>query len=98
MKYIMINQKMDNGMVAKMPIIFPNLLVHADMAELCLDLVKKMWPDKECTVVNAGEISVRDVMTGSESTTLKLRAHPLDGRIISMIDYQFMYPDFNLKP
>ena len=85
MKYIMLERKLDHGMVQKLPIIFPNDLVHAGVATALLELLKK---DKfEAKVVSAGDLCLIGVTVGGSSTSLGLASNPVDELLITINDY-----------
>jgi len=85
MKYIMI--EVEKPVRRRIPIIFPNDMVHAIVAEAILSKAKTMnWQNAK--VVSAGDCSVMDVECSGHSSTLKLSSDSFkDERIINNIDY-----------
>jgi hypothetical protein len=84
MKYIMLEQIIGD-IVRKIPIIFPDILVHDDVARvLIIDLCAKNLDTK---VVSAGKIVMKCLETYDKSTTLKLQANKIDKDIINSYDY-----------
>jgi hypothetical protein len=88
MKYIMFEVD-SNDVLIKVPVIFPAMLVHADVARAVEPIIRKAYRSKyKVRTVSAGEVSSLD--TGSaygRSETLKLTSHVNDGSIIAMYDY-----------
>lgn len=90
MKYIMIQRTLsglDDDTVVMCPIIFPKELVHADVAEKITQLISECWPDREVTVVSAGEINITFGFVGGFSDTLGLESDMADDQVVSSIDY-----------
>lgn len=85
MKYVMFKRKLgkgkDSGVVQFIPVIFPNQLVHADVAEALME----GGPLDGCTVHSAGEWTGMAAVGGSE--TLKIKSDPADTRRILLNDY-----------
>ncbi len=82
MKYIMF-AKVHKGIVHYVPVIFPTLFVHSDMAENLLNGVLN-----EYVVHSAGEVSSFDIDgVSGESTTLGVAVDPLDNNRIKLNDY-----------
>lgn len=79
MKYIMF--KRGNWCV---PVLFPNALVHADMAAA---LTAPGAPMEGWKVDSAGERSCLGGEAHSKSSTLKVKSRKRDTRIIEMNDY-----------
>jgi hypothetical protein len=87
MKYIVLAVPI-GGMQRMMPIIFPNLLAHASVAETML-----ASPEfKGATVRSAGHFSsmdLEDVQIADEgSTSLGVGPHPDDSLLIRLHDYR----------
>ena len=91
MKYIMLEQKLKDGMVQYVPIIFPKGLVHADVAKSMIACANETFKGEPFTVVSAGEINVDMPRTYGNSETLLVESSPLDRLIINAIDYQPFY-------
>lgn len=90
MKYIML--KIDKPIEKFIPIIFPNELVHSEMANhMCAMLLKVHgWKAK---VRSAGEVNVDGECHGfsatlSEKAGRRIKAHADDSEIITQYDYQ----------
>lgn len=85
MKYVMFHKVIGSDTNYFVPIIFPNTLVHIEIADA---MVAKGAPLEGFMPVSAGEISPLDMECYGESTTLKMRADgERDTRIIRMSDY-----------
>lgn len=83
MKYVMFRKALDS-VTLFVPVIFPNALVHADVAEAMM-----AGPLKDHFVHSAGEVSLfggRAAVSG-ESETLNRKCDPGDARRIMMSDY-----------
>lgn len=103
MKYVMFQGEMKGGMKQKIPIIFPDFMVHADVAEYMTYLLEQKHGYQNLRPVSAGsivlggtygtennKISVVDgVETSGKSDSLKLKSDPNDAAIISMYDYMY---------
>ena len=102
MKYVFLEKKNKGDNTATMyPIIFPNGLIHADIAEAVCVFIKEKYGD-DLFVTSAGEIYVGVSSVGGNSTTLQLAARPEDKGYINTIDYMhtkeisykwFKYPE-----
>ena len=82
MKYIMFKQE-KNGLVELIPILFPNKLVHKDVADaLQQDVLKG------CSIHSAGSISPLNLIPEGHSETLGIKSDPItDEYVIKMVDY-----------
>lgn len=82
MKYIMFKQE-KNGLVELIPVLFPNKLVHKDVADaLQQDVLKG------CSIHSAGSISPLNLIPEGRSETLGVKAdHITDEYVIKMVDY-----------
>lgn len=74
-------EKEINGLKRKIPIIFPNELVHLEVAKA---LSKHVETSK---IVGAGDISIGVLTIGGESTTIKIKSKKGDDIIINNYDY-----------
>lgn len=81
MKYVMFKKTTDE-LTHYVPVIFPNHLVHADVAE---DLRTGALSGYE--VHSAGEFCAFSNSVSGESTTLNVQHDPEDGRRILFNDY-----------
>lgn len=86
MKYIVFTKRM-KSLTIHVPIVFPNMLVHADVAKM---LTCDIGPLAGYTADSAGECSTygHDFMCAGESVTLRLAAKPArDQQLLHMADY-----------
>jgi hypothetical protein len=100
MKYIIIHVTdigSDGGRVEReVPMIFPDLLVHKEVADFTMRLLRREQPDGRMRVVKpvaAGFLSSmaighpdRQVCHG-ESESLGLKSRPQDSKLIHLFDY-----------
>lgn len=86
MKYIVL-QGTKGSMTLELPIIFPNHLVHADVAGVLLD--SEILPPGKWSVVSAGEFTPSAVhICCGHSETLNIGSRgTVDELLISMHDY-----------
>lgn len=89
MKYIMVQHDIGNGVIQKLPIIFPKQLVHRFMAQAIVPYLRHRHGFDNVEVVSAGECNLVGacVVCSGESETLKLKAAPGDADIIMTFDY-----------
>lgn len=89
-KYVMLEVEL--GEVSQMvPIIFPDFMIHEDIAK-CIQDVLKQNHQMDSKAVSAGDINYIGsdyMMCFGESETLKLSADPKDARII--ITYEYLH-------
>lgn len=72
------------------PVIFPATLVHDDVAQALLPLLKRQF--LKAKVRSAGEVSSLDLqMTSGRSDTLDIDSNPDDGPLLWMYDYNHGY-------
>lgn len=86
MKYIVF-VKRAKALTIHVPVIFPNMLVHADVAKM---LTCDIGPLAGYKADSAGECYTygHDFMCHGESTTLRLKANPQrDSRLLYLADY-----------
>lgn len=95
MKYIMFRVRI--GDTEKfLPIIFPDELVHSDIAETIKSLIlsRYRW---NIDVSSAGSINIGATTCGGKSETLVSASDPSDAKIIQLYDYCHgiadLYPD-----
>ena len=71
------------GLVELIPVLFPNKLVHKDVADaLQQDVLKG------CSIHSAGSISPLNLIPEGHSETLGIKSDPItDGYVIKMVDY-----------
>ncbi|QDB70627.1 hypothetical protein RSP_0048 [Pseudomonas phage RSP] len=83
MKYVMFEKRMSDGCSHMVPVIFPNTLVHDEVANALT-----LGPLKGYIPCSAGEISPLDMQPHGESTTLGLKAdEERDETVIRLNDY-----------
>lgn len=90
MKYIVLSAELGRGHSIELPIIFPDVLVHAQVAEHMLSLVRSTHGTSKVTVVSAGILSSLEFEGGchGESTTLNIKSRgKKDDHLIKMHDY-----------
>jgi hypothetical protein len=80
-KYVILS-KVEGSLLRKVPIIFPNALVHADVAGAVLKTLPEGY-----SVFSAGEITLDVLACSGKSDTLKVKSHIGDRQTIDMIDY-----------
>lgn len=82
MKYIMFKREQDD-LTKLIPIIFPNDLVHADVAKALQETVLKNH-----AIVSAGSISPLNLQAEGHSETLGVKSNSIvDSHVIKMNDY-----------
>lgn len=80
---------------SKVPIIFPDHLIHKDIEAGTARAVRNLWrasgmKTDSPQVVSAGFIPAMAVVsTQGESETLGIKSDPADAKIINMWDYEF---------
>ena len=86
MKYVMITRT--TGSVTQLiPVIFPETLIHSDVGETMMALVKQQFKTGEFEIVSAGACTLHGATCYGKSETLKLASDPSDSARIRMIDY-----------
>lgn len=86
MKYVMLKRTNPKGGSQLLPVIFPNELAHADVAEALCERMETKKFDLE--VVSAGDFCMLTKQATGKSTTLKLKAdRERDSQIIANHDY-----------
>lgn len=86
MKYVMFAKPFPKGdLVQFMPVVFPDNLVHADVAAA----LKPLLGDP----VSAGDVTILGANVSGKSSTLNLKSHPKDGVMLRMCDYGFGIQD-----
>lgn len=87
MKYIVLKTQLA-GVEQKVPIIFPNFLVHKDVARYITGmLIREHKRDKEITVASAGEVSMVHLSCFGKSETTKAESDPDDADLIEFFEY-----------
>ena len=84
MKYVIL-ERQHGDMVQVIPVIFPNVLAHKDVAEAIAKLV-----GKDCKAVSAGDVNVAVHATHGKSSSLKLEGRAGDAALININDYYSM--------
>lgn len=86
MKYVMV--EVDHGSFKqRVPVVFPNFMVHSDMAEALTEVLKLKHRFKKVKVVSAGDCNVLEVKCSGRSSTLRLPSLEGDTAIVSTYDY-----------
>lgn len=86
MKYIVIKQKVSDGLYQEIPIMFPNDFVHSAVAEMFLK--DAHFNNRPGEVISAGFIHAYDVECHGKSTTLELSSREeIDDLLIKGYDY-----------
>lgn len=82
MKYLILRTE-DDRLV---PIIFPNFLVHSEVAKYLGHMLNRVhdWKNEPAS---AGDIHFSDVTCSGKSETLKLVSNPADADLIESYDY-----------
>ncbi len=81
----------NSDLVQPFPIIFPNGLIHKDIATAISEFIEKRYGET-LQIVSAGECYISCSSVGGNSTTLNLYANTDDKATINTIDY-FPYKD-----
>lgn len=84
MKYVMFEVDTGDGLIQQIPVIFPNALVHAEVAKRIERAVSRNWP---CKVVAAGSVNMVASSTHGSSETLGLASRREDAEVINRCDY-----------
>lgn len=93
MKYIVMSVK-SNGVALEIPVVFPDILVHAFMATTTKCALEEQFPGAEVVPLSAGFLSSMDCQAEcyGKSETLNLESRgPADDHLIKMADYGSMY-------
>ena len=83
MKYIMFEKKLPDDMVQIVPVIFPEALVHSDVAEV----MRRLKGIRGLEPVAAGSINMLAQTCYGKSETLQLNARSQDAETINFVDY-----------
>lgn len=86
MKYIIYEKKI-LGMIQKIPIIFPNQLVHLDVAKA---LTKVIGSSR---IVGAGDCYIKVSGVGGKSTTIGIKSKKGDEELINTFEYFYGMQD-----
>lgn len=90
MKYVMLEVVLSGSEAPpfKLPIIFPDKLVHKDMAMSARKVAWSTWPCCKVNVVSAGEINLNGVECFGDSETLKVESRGIrDADTIETYNY-----------
>lgn len=89
MKYVMLEVALGGEMPPfKLPVIFPDKLVHKDMAAHVKKVAWSTWPGCTVNVVSAGEINLEVLECFGNSETLEVESRGTrDARTIGMYNY-----------
>lgn len=89
MKYIIL--RLDGKIPREVPVIFPDLLVHADVARTMTAMIKEDSSNTNITdvrVVSAGFCNTA-VECHGKSETLNIASRDIDNTVINTVDYTF---------
>jgi hypothetical protein len=87
MKYVMFEVEMGN-LTRRIPFIFPNSLIHKDIAEFGIRvLTKPEYKFDEVIVISAGNYDMISRIASGSSETLHMQALPEDSKTITEYDY-----------
>ncbi len=93
MKYIVIEVRFSNDHCLEVPFIFPEFVVHVDMATSMISYLSKEYENTVVTAIAGGFVNSMD-MTGirptGKSTSLKVESRSEDRQLITMCDYGSM--------
>lgn len=94
MKYIVLKSSLA-GMEQKIPIIFPNFMVHSFVAKYIAGmLIRQHGHSPNITVASAGSINLISIVCFGDSESCKTKSDPNDANLISMFEYfQGLEPD-----
>ncbi len=102
MKYIVFDCELESGGHQKVPVIFPDFMIHSDVSkffQLLLGRRHRYVHTKPVSagfielggkldVIAGGKLTVRDgVVAFGESETLKLKSDPSDASLIQLYNY-----------
>lgn len=85
-KYVMFEVEMDEHTRKMVPIIFPDFMIHEDIAKTTVKLLKSTHK-MDAKVFSAGDIQFEYPICSGRSSTLKIDSDDEDRRIISTYDY-----------
>lgn len=85
MKYIMFEKPLSENIVVKIPVIFPNTLVHEDVSKAILSTLGM----ETAKPVSAGFVNVLATKCYGESKTLELSANRMD--FITILEYSYKH-------
>lgn len=93
MKYIMVSITTPGegpvpALVRKLPVIFPNELVHWTVASALMPMLRtQAGTSRTVEITSAGDFLPSDILCTGSSETLNLRSDPSDTQIVRMHDY-----------
>lgn len=90
MKYIVLECKVgsESDLEQRVPFIFPNWMVHADVADVLTAILSQKYKRTDITVSSAGEAcTVGGVECSGHSETLGVKSKDEDTALIQMYDY-----------
>lgn len=86
MKYVMLETTIGNDPY-KIPVIFPDVLTHADVAQHMKQLLHRKLKASITQVVSAGTYNPIDSTCSGFSETLGVKSQPHDTEVVRMYDY-----------
>jgi hypothetical protein len=95
MKYVVIEVIMRSGVEMEIPIIFPDLLVHSEVADMLQLKLSQQFKDADIKPISAGFLSSLSIDSGcchGESESLGLKSRGMkDSALVTGCDYGSMY-------
>jgi hypothetical protein len=86
-KYIMMEFEVGGGMVQKIPLIFPDVLVHESVAKRMEHCLRREHSFVGVKTTSAGFVTFSDPQCSGRSESLELESAVGDSDIINSIDY-----------
>lgn len=85
--YVMLEVSREDGLVQKIPIVFPQLLVHKDVAEAIVKVLEKDGIKAKVSSAGALRMDEVTVYPDSKSSTLGVDCNPRDEDTIVLYPY-----------
>jgi hypothetical protein len=79
--------KREKGLEQEIPVLFPSLLVHIEVARAMKPCMHRHFENTDISVVSAGDFNAIDCECSGGSETLRVNSRPQDGNIILSHDY-----------
>lgn len=86
MKYVMLEVSLKE-VKKKVPIIFPDFMIHEDIAKAAVNILSQHHNLYEAEVVSAGDLNLYVESVSGRSTTLGIKADSLDREVINNYEY-----------
>lgn len=87
MKYVMLEVEIGDGLVKKVPIIFPDFMIHEDLYSAVAKILYDHHDMKHIKPVSAGDVNIRVDSCHGQSITLKVKSDKEDVTTINMYNY-----------